>query len=289
MKEEHIQSLLTITSVTTAANALMFARWARFTKINMKKFTIIDYIIIILVICAVVFAFVHITTDDSTKIQKTAFDASTINKISDTYSNYYKDGYIVRSTVNGFNSSTGEEVTINGTVKWVGDNSGSEVRVLIDSDNSTYLAGLYKSVPNADIYINTISLESNGDKYDNLVEFTVNPEKITSLSDLNKNLSGECEISTIISLDSIDATKIQEITNKINSNDKRLAIKTASTDLENQIALEKANIKNIEDGNSILGSINGVTDEITIRVYNCSDSQMNVIKNNYDVENIRNF
>lgn len=255
----------------------------------MKKFTIIDYIIIILVICAVIFAFVHLTTDDSTKIQKTAFDASTINKIPDTYSNYYKDGYIVRSTVNGLNSSTGEEITINGTVKWIGDNSGSEIRLLIESDNDTYLAGLYKSVPNADIYINTISLESNGDKYDNLVEFRLNPEKITSLSDLNKNLSGECEITTIISLDSIDATKIQEITNKINSQDKRLAIKAANTDLETQIVLEKANIKNLEDGNSILGNINGVTDEITIRVYNCSDSQMNVIKNNYDVENIRNL
>lgn len=255
----------------------------------MKRFTIIDYIIIILVICAVIFAFVHITTDDSSKIQKTAFDASTFNKIPDTYSNYYKDGYIVKTSVNGFNSSTGEEITLNGTVKWVGDNTGNEVKLLIDTNNTTYLAGLYKSVPNADIYINTISLENDGSKYDNLVEFTISPEKITSLKDLNKNLSGECDISTIISFDSIDAIKIQEIANKINSQDKRLSINTARADLDNQIILEKANLQNINDGDSILGNINGVTDEITIRVYNCSDNQIDNIKNNYDVTNIRNF
>lgn len=255
----------------------------------MKKFTIVDYIIIILVICAVIFAFVHITTDDSSKIQKTAFDASTINKIADTYSNYYKDGYIVKSTVNGYNSSTGEEVTVNGTVKWIGDNGGTNMKVLIESNDTTYIAGLYKSVPNADIYINTISLESDGSKYDNLVEFTLNPEKITSLNDLNKNLSGECDISTTVSLDSIDATKMQEIENKINSQDKRVAIKTAGTGLEDQIVLEKATIQNINDGNSILGSINGVSDEITIRVYNCSDDQIDNIKNSYDVANIRKF
>lgn len=255
----------------------------------MKKFTIIDYVIIILIICAIVFAFIHITTDDSSKIQKTAFDASTINKISDTYSNYYKDGYIVKSTVKGYNSSNGEEVTINGVVRWIGDNSGTDVKVLIETENDTYMTGLYKSVPNADIYIDTISLESDGSKYKNLVEFTIKPEKITSLNDLNKNLPENSEISTIISLNDIDAIKIQEITNKINSDNKRLDIKTANTDLENQLILEKASIQNIKDADSILGNIDGITDEITIRVYDCSDSQLNAIKNNYDVENIRNF
>ena len=144
------------------------------------KFTLVDYIIIILVICAVIFAFIHITTDNSSDLQKTAFDASTINKIPDTYSNYYKDGYIIKSTVEGFNSSNGEEVTINGTVKWIDDNGGSDVKLLIDSGNKTYLVGLYKNVPNADIYIDTLSLETDGSKYDNLVEFKINPMKITS-------------------------------------------------------------------------------------------------------------
>ena len=256
----------------------------------MKKFTIIDYLIIALVICAIAFAFIHIASDDSSKITKTAFDASTINKIPITYSDYYKDGYIVKTTVDGYNSSTGEEVTLNGTVKWIGDDDSKNVKVLIDTGNATYLAGLYKDVANADIYINTISLESDGSKYENLVEFTVKPKKITSLNDLCNNLTDcDCEISTVISIDSLDATKLQEIRNKINSQDKRISIKTMESSPNNQIELEKATIGNINDASPILGNINGITDQITIRVYNCSDSQMEQIKNNYDVANIRNF
>ena len=34
----------------------------------LKKFSLVDYIIIILVICAVVFAFIHITSDDSSHV-----------------------------------------------------------------------------------------------------------------------------------------------------------------------------------------------------------------------------
>lgn len=250
------------------------------------KFTLIDYIIIILVICAVIFAFIHITSDDTSTIQKTAFDSSTANKIIDTYSNYYKDGYIVKATLNGFNSTNGKEVTINGTVKWIDD--GTIPKILVQSENGTYLTGLYKNVKNADIYMDKISLESDGNKYQNLKEFTIKPQQITSLNDLVKDLNGsDFEISTIISLDSVDSTKIQEIENKIESHNKRLSIK--SNDNNNQLILTQSDKQNIEDGNSVLGSFNGITDEITIRIYNCSDDQLNAVKENYDVVNIRNF
>lgn len=250
------------------------------------KFTIIDYIIIILVICAVIFAFIHITSDDTSTIQKTAFDSSTANKIIDTYSNYYKDGYIVKATLNGFNSTNGEEVTINGTVKWVDD--GNIAKILVQSENETYLTGLYKNVKNADVYMDKISLESDGSKYQNLKEFTIKSQQITSLNDLVKDLNGsDYEISTTISLDSVDSTKIQEIENKIESHNKRLSIK--SNDNNNQLILTQSDKQNIEDGNSVLGSFNGITDEITIRIYNCSDDQLNAVKENYDVVNIRNF
>ena len=153
------------------------------------KFTLVDYIIIILVVCAIAFAFIHITTDDSSEIQKNAFDASTINKIPDTYSNYYKDGYIVKASVEGFNATTGNETSLNGTVKWIGNDGGTDVKILIESNNTNYLVGLYKSIPEADVYIDKISLETNGSKYPNLVEIKVNPENISSINDLNKNLS----------------------------------------------------------------------------------------------------
>ena len=241
-----------------------------------------------MLICAVAFAFIHITSDDSSNIQKTAFDASTINKLPETYLNYYKEGKIVKATVKGLNSTNGEEVTLNGTVKWVDEES--TVKVLIESNNGTYLAGLYKNVPNADIYIDTISLETDGSVYENLKEITIKPENITSLADLNKNLTKhDWEITTSISVDSLDTIKIRELENRIFATNKRFAIQTPTNGMPNQLILTKANNQNIMDGNSVLGNLNGLTDDISIRVYNCSDSDLNNIKNNYEVTNIRTF
>ena len=247
------------------------------------KFTLVDYIIIILVICAVAFAFIHITSDNSSSIQKTAFDASTINKLPETYLNYYKDGKIVKSTVTGSNATNGEKVTLNGTVRWVDE--GSAVKVLIETKNGTYLAGLYKNVKNADIYIDT-----DGSTYSNLKEFSVKPYNITSLGDLNKNLTNcDFEISTSITVDSIDSVKMQELDNKLDAENQRFSIKTTNTEFTKQLVISKATSQNIKDGDSVLGNIKGLTDDITIRVYNCSDSDMNNIKNNYEVTNIRTF
>ena len=44
----------------------------------LNKLTIVDYIIIIAVICAVVFAFIHITTDDSNDTKTSSYDSSTM-------------------------------------------------------------------------------------------------------------------------------------------------------------------------------------------------------------------
>jgi DNA repair protein RecN (Recombination protein N) len=44
-----------------------------------------------------------------------------------------------------------------------------------------------------------------------------------------------------------------------------------------------------ESDNAILGSLNGITDGLTIRIYNCSNADLENIKNNYEVINIRNF
>lgn len=257
----------------------------------LKKFTLVDYLIIILVICAVVFAFIHITSDDSTQIQKTAFDASTINKIPDTYFPNYLEGNIMKVSINGINATNGEEINLNGTLKWINDNGGTNIKLLVDSNNQTYLVGLYKSVPEADIYINTLSIETDGTKYDNLVEFTLKPKNITSLNDLVNKIpeNTDYELSTEISTDPIDTVKIQEIKNIINGKDKRSSVESGDLSSNTIIKLEKSTGQNINDANSVLGNFNGITDKITIRVYNCSDNQLNAIKNNYDVVNIRNF
>lgn len=256
----------------------------------MKKFTIIDYIIIILVICAVAFAFIHITTNDSSNIQKTAFDESTMNKIPDTYSKYYKDGFIVNSTVDGFNSSTGNRTTISGNIIWVDNDGGNDVKILIENENGTFLTGLYRYNPDADIYTDHISLESNGEKYKNLTEITVKPKKITSLKDLTSGIEKDTdyEVTTKISLDSLNSNQVQEITNILKEHGKRLSIKKGG-EMEYQLIITKATEDNINDADSVLGNINGVSDDITIRIFNSTDSQINSIKSHFDVVNTRNF
>ena len=259
---------------------------------NMKiKFTLIDYIIIILVICAVVFAFIHITSDDSSKPQKTAFDSSTINKIPENYMKCYKDGYIVKATVNGFNSSTGEGISTNGTVIWEDDDGGSDVKVLLNNENGTFLLGTYKNNPNSDIYIDSMTLESNGEKYQNLTEITLKGKNITSLNDLTSDIPNgtDYEVTTKISFNSLNSSDIQLISNNIDNHNKRFAIKSAGTDHENQLSIVRADNETISYGQSVLGNTPGVSDEIIIRIYNSSDSQINAIKNSSNVLNIRNI
>ena len=142
----------------------------------------------------------------------------------------------------------------------------------------------------ADIYIDKISIETDGSAYDNLTEFSVNAKNITSLNDLRKNITNaNYDISTTIATNPIINGKMQELENVISMHSKRLAIKTTNTEFENQLIITKADKQTLDDGNSVLGNVSGVTEKITIRIYNCSDSDMQNIKNNYDVTNIRNF
>lgn len=256
----------------------------------MKRFTIIDYIIIILVICAVIFAFIHITTDDSSDLQKTAFDESTVNKIPDTYLKYYKDGFIVNATVDGFNSTNGQRTTLTGNVIWEDDDGGSDVKLLIQSNNTTYSTGLYRYNPNCDIYIDHISLESNGEKYNNLCEITLKPMEIKSLNDLISKIDNntDFELSTKISADSINDNLIQKITNGLTDNG-RVSVKTATHDMDEQLVISKATREDINYADSVLGNIDGISDRITIRVYDSTNEQIDNIENNYDVINIRTF
>ena len=256
-----------------------------------KKFTLIDYLIIILVICAIAFAFIHITSDDSSKTQKTAFDSSTLNKIPENYMKLYKDGYIVTATVTGFNSTTGEEITTHGTVIWEDDNGGSNILMLLNTENGTFLIGTYKNDPNSDIYVDKIILESNGEKYSNLTEITLKGRNITSLNDLKSGIPDgtDYEISTKVSVDTLKSSDVQLITNNIHNHNKRFAIKSTGTGHDNQLSIIRADDETLGYGDSVLGNFTGVSDEITIRIYNCTDSQINAIKNSGDVIKIRNF
>ena len=108
----------------------------------LKKLTIVDYIIIIAVICAVVFAFIHITTDDSNDTKTSSYDSSTMNKIVENYLKLYLEGNVVETTVSGYNASTGKAVELHGNISWIDDDKGSNVKVLINSNGKEYLAGI---------------------------------------------------------------------------------------------------------------------------------------------------
>ena len=259
---------------------------------NMKKrFTLVDYAIIILVICAIVFAFIHVTSNDDTVNEKTSYDSSTLNKIAEKYLTYYRQGYIVNTTVHGYNSTDGKPVTLSGNIKWLDDDRGSNVKALVNSNGSDFIVGLYNHVPNADVYINSMTLEINGEKYKNLTEIKVNPKNITSINDLISGISNDTdyEITTIVTTDSVESMKIQEISNILFQKDGRISIKGSNSGLTNQIFLVRATGSELSEVNNILSNFNGISNEITIRIYNCSDNDIDHIKNNYNLTNIQKF
>ena len=252
-----------------------------------RRFTLVDYAIIILVICAVVFAFIHISSNNDTVNEKTSYDSSTLNKINEKYLGYYRQGYIVNTTVHGYNASNGEQVTLSGNIKWLDDDKGSNVKALVNSNGRDYIVGLYNQVPNADVYINSMTLEINGDKYHNLTDVKIKPKNITSANDLVSGISNDTsyEISTTIAINSLDSNKVQEITNILFQNDGRISIKGSNTN--DQLNIVRATSSEMTQMNNILGNFNGITNEITIRIYNCSDNDINTIKSNFDVTNIQ--
>ncbi|MBR0270761.1 MAG: adhesin [Methanobrevibacter sp.] len=256
-----------------------------------KRFTLVDYAIIILVICAVVFAFIHITSDDDSARESTSYDSSTLNKIVEKYLTYYRQGFIVDTTIHGFNSSDGKPVTLEGNIKWMDDDRGSNVKGLVNCNGTDYIVGLYNHVPNADIYLDSMTLEMNGEKYSNLTEIKVNPENITSINDLISELpeNATYEITTTISVDSVETTTFQEINNLLFQNNERISVKATNTGYTDQISIIRATDTELSQVSPIIGEFNGITGQITIRLYNCSDSDIDTIENNFDVINIQKF
>lgn len=255
------------------------------------KFTLIDYAIIILVICAVVFAFVHITSHDEATSESTSYDSSTLNKIVEKYLTYYRQGYIVNTTVHGHDANTGEEVTLAGNILWMDDDRGSNVKALVSSNGSQYLVGLYNHVPNADVYIDSMTLEMNGGKYTNLTEIKANPKNISSINDLISDIGNDTdyELTTTITVDSFESNEIQKAINTLFQNDGRISVKASNTGLTDQINIVRGTGTELSQISDIIGDFNGITSKITIRVYNCSDDDINSIKSNFDVVNIQKF
>lgn len=254
------------------------------------KFTIIDYLIVIIVIVAILFAFVHITSDDQNETESSSYDSSTLNKVVEKYLSYYNQNKIVKTTVEGLNSSNNEPVSISGEIVWMDDDKGSNVKVLVKSGNETYLCALYKDVSEADIYLNKMSLEVDGSKYKNTVEFTVKPTNITSINDLNKGLSNYSNyvLSTDITTDNLDSLKYQQLTNTL-FEDGRVSMKTTNIGLVQKLIIVRATPSELTIANDVLGNMNGLSEDIFIRVYDCTPEEQKFIENNFDVTNVKSY
>ena len=90
-------------------------------------------------------------------------------------------------------------------------------------------------------------------------------------------------------MNSLESNKLQEITNILFKNDERISFKGSNSGLTDQINIVRATNDDVTQVNPILGNFNGITNEITIRIYNCSDYDIENIKNNYNVTNIQKF
>lgn len=233
----------------------------------LNKITIIDILIIICIIGAAGFAIYHMEDDDSLNASATSFDYSTNSKILKTYLDYYKNGNVVTSTIVGTDARTREKVELNGKVLWLGESENEKINVLLDNNGKPLLAGFYKDVPNADLFIDSISLESNGDTYKNVKDISVAPKEIGNINDLISEMpnGSHCEISTSIAIDNLDGVKYQKLLNALYDNKKPCIVMNAET---NVLEINRANKTDLKTASEILGDFDGQTSQIKIRTYN---------------------
>jgi len=259
---------------------------------SLKRFTIIDILIILCIIGAVVFAFNH-TGGDEEKTEAISFDSSTMTKFGEKYLSFYREGKIVKTHVGGYNASTGKYQELSGTILWVDDKKGYDVKVLMevdgDSNKTPILAALYKDNNNADIYIEHITLEASGEKYKNVTEIEINPRNIKRLSKLTSKMGNNTNytISTSIAIDVKSSKVFKELSNELFLNGRKQSITPAVDSSNNQITLIMAGKDELDIASKILRRINGKTGLITIRIYNSSPEDIKSIEETFDVINIK--
>ncbi|OWT32725.1 hypothetical protein BGI41_06180 [Methanobrevibacter sp. 87.7] len=254
----------------------------------LNKLTIIDYIIIIVIILVACIAILHISPG-SNESDSSSYDASTFDKVTQKYLSFYSEGEIVKTTIKGVNASSGEEVTVHGTILWC-DNSydNKNMRVLVNDNGKKILGGTYDNNPDGDIYINQMTLEVDGSKVKNITEIKINPISITSFNELNKGLENytNYEISTKISINDLNIVSYQNIENQ----EFNITKKPCMTIFNNkQLKIVRANNEDLKIADQNYKSFEGKTSPITIRIYNCTNEELNIIKSNYNIINIKHI
>ena len=175
-----------------------------------------------------------------------------------------------------------------GTILWVDINNRGFSQILLDINGKKTLAALYKDDCNPDIYIEHITLETDGTKYKNVTEIQINPMNISNLDEItNKIPEGiNYTIDSRIAIETKDSQILQELANELYFNGKKRSIRTFNDNVQNKISLVMAQKNELNIASEILGNINGHTDFITIRLYNSNDEDINKIKDSFDVINV---
>ena len=254
----------------------------------LKKLTIIDFIIIIVIILIGCIAILHISPG-SNQSDSSSYDSSSFDKVNQKYLSFYDKGEIVKTRINGINASSGNNLSIQGTVLWCDDDyDNKNIRVLVDDNGKKLLGGTYKNNPDGDIYINQMTLEVDGSKINNITEVKLDPISINNFNELNKGLENytNYEVSTKISINNIDMISCQNIENQEINISKKPCISLLK---DNQLRVVRANNKDLNIANQNYKSFEGKTSPITIRIYNCTDDELNTIKSNYHIINIKHI
>ena len=251
----------------------------------LNKLTIIDILIIIFIIGAVGFAIYHMADDNSSNASAISYDISTENKIIEGYTTYYQKGNKITANLVGTKSNTGEKVKLSGPVLWAGEIEKESPNILMENDGKRILAGFYKDSPNVDVYIDQLSLETDGDKYGNITDFSASPKKIKRFNDLVSKIPNgtEYEISTSLAIDNLDSIKYQQLINALNKNKKPCMVLEGKN---NVIKINRANKEDLEIADNVIEEFDGQTSEIQIRIYNCSNDDSIDIQSAYNVLSI---
>ena len=140
-----------------------------------------------------------------------------------------------------------------------------------------------------DVYIDQLTLEKNGTKYNNTVDITINPQQINKLDDLIQGIPENTtyELTTSIATDHHDSQIYQELKNQLFANHYRISIKPTNLAVQDKLEIIRATAEDLELGSQILGDLNGYTEPIIIRIYNCDNQTLETLSNYYNITNIR--
>ena len=109
------------------------------------------------------------------------------------------------------------------------------------------------------------------------------PHNITNLNDLKLNTTSDYEISTKITTNkSINSINYEELLNNLIKIKKLSIIKSSG----NEITLNRASSEELTMGSQIMGNMNGTTNQLHIKIYDCTENDKQLIKSKFNVINI---